>query len=125
MHPTRHDFLVPGGGLLVVLLVITLWLLFPVYLVEGNRVVRRPVWNPPQLPVGHGHERLSAEEIERLSVMPGQREILEDMRNLPRSHPAPAYWLGNRYGPPKNPVIVPVFLAIAGYFVLLRHRGVI
>ncbi|HMP80779.1 MAG TPA: hypothetical protein PKD54_15095 [Pirellulaceae bacterium] len=112
------------GGLILVLAVIVIWLLFPVYNLPDGKSVYRPVWDPPQLPIGNNFDLLSEEDIERLSRDPGQREILEDMQNLPRSLSATPNWIGFRFSRTKNWLFVLAILTVFGYVWLLRHKGV-
>lgn len=125
MDANRQDQLIFGGGLIVCLVAVAVWLAFPVYQLQGGGYAHRPVWAPPQLPIRHGYDDLSEADIARLSQIPGQREILENMRTMPRSYSSHPFWIGNRYGPPKNALFLLAVLTIAGYVALLRHRGII
>ncbi len=112
------------GGLIVVLAIIIAWIFFPVYQLHGGTYAHGCILNPPQLPVGHNEDLLSAEDIERISKDPRQLEILEGMRKMPRSIPATPHWVGNRYGPPKNYLFAAAVLSVIGYGLLLRSKGV-
>lgn len=111
------------GGLGIAVLCVASWILLPLYRERGY--VRLPLWPPPELPIGPGYDLMSKEDIERLSKDPAQREIIEGMKNLPRSYRAAPIWLGNRYGPPRNPLAAVALIAIGVYAALLRYRGVV
>ncbi len=121
-NPTRLLLL---AGFTEVVLVVAIWICFPLYSDLKGNYVRRPIWAPLQIPIGHDYDRLSQEDIDRLSQIPGQREILESMKNSPRSFSATPIWIGNRYGPPKNFLSFLAFASIAGYLYILRRVGIL
>jgi hypothetical protein len=77
------------------------------------------------LPIGHGYDLLTQEEIERLSKDPEQRRIIESMKNMPRSYKSHPVWIGNRHGPPKNYLFAGAALISFAYLAALKLRGVI
>lgn len=98
-----------AGGLVVVSVLISATIIYPVYRV-GRNYERHFVWDPPVIEVGHGEEELPSRDLERLMNDPRQRAIIEGMKNMPREVPIRPIWIGPRTGPGRNWV---------GYFAML------
>jgi hypothetical protein len=118
----RHDFILLGSTLAVVTVLVVFALLAPIYYVPGEGYQRHWVWNAPEIPVGNGYDRLSPEDIDRLSRDPRQREILENMKNAPRSIPSTPIYLGSRYSESRNLLGHLALLAVIAWVILFWHR---
>jgi hypothetical protein len=118
----RRDIILLASTLAVVLVLVTLTLLAPVYFVPGQGYERHWVWDAPVIPVRHGYDDLSPEDIERLNRDPRQREILENMKNLPRSIPCTPIYIGPRTGEGRNPLGYLTMLSVIAWSMLFGHR---
>lgn len=98
----RKDIQQLVGGLVFVILIVAVAVMLPTYQLPDGKIVRRFIWDPPMMKIGHGYDLMSPVDIERLSKDPRQREILEGMKNLKREQPLQPIWIGTRYSPRKN-----------------------
>jgi hypothetical protein len=89
-----------GGAATMILIAATI--LFPIYSMVDGTYARRPLWNPPQFPIGHGYDLLNPEDIARLSQDPRQFELLEKMRTAPRFYAGRPIFIGSRKGQDSN-----------------------
>lgn len=94
----------------------------PIYRMPDGSYERYWVWNAPRMPVGNGYDKLTSEDIERLNADPAQRQILEGMKNAPRSIPIRPIYLGSKHGPDRNVLGYTAMLAVIGWLVLVGHK---
>lgn len=88
--------------LVPVIILVLLAGMAPLYMKPDGTYERHWIWNAPSIPVRHGYDDLSPEDIKRLNADPRQREILEGMKNMPRSIRIEPIYIGPRKGPGRN-----------------------
>lgn len=108
--------------LLPVIILVILAGLAPIYMKLDGTYERHWIWNAPSIPVRHGYDDLSPEDIKRLSADPRQREILEGMKNMPRSIPIEPIYIGPRTGPGRNVLGYLAMMSVIAWILLLIHK---
>jgi hypothetical protein len=93
-----------------------------VYLVPGGGYERRWVWNAPVITVRHGEDELSPADLERLNKDPRQREILENMKRMPRTVPCTPIYFSTRHGLGRNPLGNVALLSVVAWVALFWYR---
>ena len=116
------DLTLLAASLAGVLTLVALAALAPIYRMPTGTYERRWVWDAPTMPVGHGYNALSPEDIARLSEDPGQRRILEDMKAIPRSIPISPTYLGSRRGPDRNPLGYAAMFSVVVWLMFAMHK---
>lgn len=109
-------------ALIPVVILVTFTLLAPIYMLPNGTYERHWVWDAPSLKVRHGYDDLSKEDIERLNADPHQRQILEGMKNMPRSYPIHPIYLGSRWGPGQNVLGYLAMMSIIAWCALFAHK---
>ncbi len=119
-----QDIRILIAAFFAVLILVMAAALFPIYGILDGTYVRRPVWNPPSIAIGNGYDEMSAEDIQRLSAIPQQREILESMKYAPRTFQPRPVWIGSRHGPDRNPLGYMAMMSVLAFAFLLIHKWV-
>ena len=124
------------GGLLVVVVFLA-FVLFPLYELRDEVVVRRPLWNPPVTTLLDGTLDMAPEDIERLSKDPRQREILDGLRkplvirhspnwiSYSKRRTTPAPFPLRQRSMRLTPLLIAVIVSGLAYGGLLRYRGIV
>lgn len=116
------DITILAVSLVLVLILVLFAALAPIYRMPDGTYERHWVWNAPRLPVGHGFDNLSPEDIKRLSADPRQKEILDGMKNLPRSIPIDPIYIGPRTGPGRNVLGYLAMMSVIAWVLLAVYK---
>jgi len=119
---TRKDVSVLALTLVAVLILVGFAALAPVYRMPDGTFQRHWVWNAPTMPVGHGYDDMTPQDIARLSADPAQRKILEDMQNMPRSIPISPIYIGSKYSPGRNSLGYAALIAVVSWSIFAIHK---
>lgn len=98
---------------LIVAILVLFAALLPIYRMPDGTYERHWIWNAPVMRIGSGMQSLSPEDVERLNADPVQKEIIDKMRDMPRTIPIRPIFIGSRYGPGRNPL---GYLAVMAVF---------
>jgi hypothetical protein len=109
-------------ALVPVLVLVVLAYLAPIYHMPNGTYERHWRWNAPTRPVGHGYDLMKPEDIERLSKDPVQKQILENMKNMPRSMPIEPHYIGSRWGPGRNTLGYIAMMSVVLWCLFAGHK---
>jgi hypothetical protein len=119
---SSRDLKLLGLALLPVMILCLFTYLAPIYHMPDGGYERHWRWNAPVLDIRHGYDDLKPEDIERLSKDPQQRQILEDMRNMPRTMPISPIYVGSRWGPGRNQFGYLAIVGVIAWCVFAGHK---
>jgi hypothetical protein len=117
-----RDLKILGLTLIPVLLLVLFAYMAPVYMLQNGTYERHWRWNAPVIQIRHGYDDMKPEDIERLSKDPHQKEILDNMKNLPRTRPCTPIYIGSRRGPGRNWVGYLAMLSVITWCVVAGQR---